>query len=119
MKTIKDVDMGLCFTVRTGSMKECGLMIKDTKKDMSDTVMVTLTREISKKEKLMVREYIYGLMAKSMTVNGVGELRTVMECGRVFLEIVTWVNGLIQKLMVMEFINGKMVIDLREAGINA
>ena len=42
----------------------------------------------------------------------------VMECGKVYLEIAIWDNGLIQKLMVMESINGKMAIDLKGVGIN-
>jgi hypothetical protein len=31
---------------------------------------------------------------------------------------VIWVNGLTQKLMDMEYISGKMEIDLKAAGIN-
>jgi hypothetical protein len=39
-----------------------------------------------------------------------------MECGGEYLEIVIWVNGKIVKLMVMEFINGKMETDMKEVG---
>lgn len=40
-----------------------------------------------------------------------------MECGKAFSVIVIWDSGKIQKHMVMEFINGKMGIDMKEAGI--
>ena len=74
-------------------MKETGLMIKGTRKDMSVIVMEILTKAIFRKEKLMVRESITGLMEKSMMGSGVRELKMAMVCGKVYLEIATWVNG--------------------------
>ena len=93
-------------------------MTRETKKDMSVIAMEIHTKVTSKKEKLMEKEYIIGQMEKSMMVNGGKESKMVMECGKVYLEIAIWDNGLIRKLMVMEFINGKMAIDLKVVGIN-
>ena len=93
-------------------------MIRETKKDMSVIVMAIHMKVIFRKEKLMARESITGQMAKSMMENGARELRMAMECGKVYLETAIWVNGLTQKLMDMEYINGKMEIDLRAAGTN-
>jgi hypothetical protein len=39
-----------------------------------------------------------------------------MVCGEVYLVILIWGNGKILKLMVMEFINGKMEIDMKDLG---
>ena len=39
-----------------------------------------------------------------------------MACGKVFSEILILDSGKIVKLMGMEFINGKMVIDLKDHG---
>jgi hypothetical protein len=85
---------------------------------MSVIQTVIPTKEISKKERHMVREFTTGLMEKSMMENGVRELRMAMACGRVYLEIAIWASGLTQKHMDMAYINGKMEIDLKEAGIN-
>ena len=93
-------------------------MTRETKKDMSVIVMEIHTKVIFRKEKLMARESITGLMGKSMMENGARELRMAMACGKVYLVTATWVNGLTQKLMDMEYINGKMEIDLKAAGIN-
>jgi hypothetical protein len=99
-------------------MKACGSMIKETKRDMSVIVMVIPMKVIFRKVKLMEREFIIGQTEKCMMENGVKELKMVMECGKVYSETVIWVNGLILKLMDMEYINGKMEIDLKEAGTN-
>jgi len=93
-------------------------MTRETKKDMSVIVMAIHMKVIFRKGKLMARESITGLMAKSMMGNGARELRMAMACGKVYLETAIWVNGLTQKLMDMEYINGKMEIDLKAAGIN-
>jgi len=74
-------------------MKETGLMIKGIRKDMSVIVMAILTKAIFRKEKLMAREFITGLMEKSMMVSGARELKMAMGCGKVYLEIATWGNG--------------------------
>ena len=99
-------------------MKATGLMTKETKKDMSVIQMAILMKETSRKEKHMARESITGLMEKFMMENGVKESRMAMACGKVYLEIAIWANGSTQKLMGMEFISGKMEIDLKVAGIN-
>ena len=65
---------------------------------------------IFRKEKLMARESITGQMAKSMMENGARELRMAMACGKVYLETAIWVNGLTQKLMDMEYINGYRIL---------
>ena len=93
-------------------------MTREIKKDMSVIVMEIHMKVIFRKGKLMARESITGLMAKSMMGNGARELRMAMACGKVYLETAIWVNGLTQKLMDMEYINGKMEIDLKAAGIN-
>ena len=93
-------------------------MIREIKKDMSVIAMEILMRVISRKVKLMVKEYIIGLMEKYMMANGVKELKMVMECGKESLVIAIWVNGSILKLMDMEYISGKMEIGLRVAGTN-
>lgn len=74
-------------------MKAVGLMIRETKKDMSVIVMAIHMKVIFRKEKLMERESITGQMAKSMMVNGVKELKMAMACGKVYLETAIWVNG--------------------------
>ena len=93
-------------------------MTRETKKDMSVIVMAIHMKVIFRKEKLMAMESITGLMGKSMMENGARELRMAMACGKVYLVTAIWANGLTQKLMDMEYINGKMEIDLKAAGIN-
>ena len=93
-------------------------MTKETRRGMSVIVMAILMKVIFKKERLMGKEFIIGQMEKSMMGNGAKELKMVMECGKVYLETAIWVNGLTQKLMDMEYINGKMEIDLKAAGTN-
>jgi hypothetical protein len=70
-------------------------------------------------EKLMGKESIVGLTAKSMTVNGEMESKKDMECGRVYLETRILGSGKILKLMGMVSINGKMVIDMKVKGGSA
>lgn len=74
-------------------MKVCGLMINEIKKDTKDIVMAIHTRAIFKKVKLMVKGSIIGQMERYMMVNGAKESKMVMECGKEYLEIVTWANG--------------------------
>ena len=49
-----------------------------------------------------------------MMENGPEESKTATECGKVYLVIAIWVNGKIVKLMEMEYINGRMVIDTKD-----
>lgn len=46
-------------------------------------------------------------------------LKKDMECGGEYLEILIQDNGKILKQMVMEFINGKMEIDMKGLGLIA
>ena len=64
----------------------------------------------------MEKEFITGQMVKYMTENGKMELKMDMGCGKEYLETVILVNGRIVKLMGMVSINGRMEIDLKEAG---
>ena len=59
------------------------------------------------------------IMAWSTMENGKKVSKMDMECGEVYLVIVTWDSGLRVKLMVMVFINGKTVIDMKDHGSNA
>ena len=45
------------------------------------------------------------------------EFRKDMGCGEAYLVILILDNGKIQKQMDMEFINGKMEIDLKDLGL--
>lgn len=93
MKIIKDQVMELWFIEKIEFMRECGLWIREIKKDMNDTAMVIHMKEILIKVKLMEKEFITGLMVKYMMVNGVKELKMVTECGKEYLVIVIWDNG--------------------------
>lgn len=99
-------------------MKAIGSMIREIRKDMSVIATATPTKAIFKKVKHMEKEFIAGLMEKFMMENGVKELKMAMECGKVYLEIAIWANGLTQKLTDTGYTNGKMGIDLRVAGTN-
>jgi len=79
--------------VKIESTKAIGLMIRETKKDMSVIVMAIHMKVIFRKEKLMAKESITGQMEKSMTVNGAKELKMAMECGKEYSETAIWVNG--------------------------
>jgi hypothetical protein len=93
MKIIKDQVMELWFTEKIEFMRECGLWIREIKKGMKDTAMAIHMKGIFKKVKLMVKEFIIGLMVKYMMENGVKELKMVTECGKEFLVTVIWDNG--------------------------
>ena len=80
--------------------------------------MVILIKVNIKMVKHMAKEYILGLMEKSMMVNGLMELRKVMVFGRVLMEILILANGRTARPMVMEYINGRMVIDMKANGNN-
>jgi hypothetical protein len=66
--------------------------------------------------KLMEKEFIIGLMERSMMENGEMELRKVMECGEAFLVIHISVNGRIVRQMDMEYTNGKMETGMKVLG---
>ena len=100
-------------------MKAIGQMIREMAKAMRGTRMGTLMKAIFKEVKLMAREYITGLTVKFMMANGVRESKTDMECGKAYLVTAIWDNGKILKHMAMGCINGKTVIDMKEAGTTA
>jgi len=83
---------------------------------MRDMLMEIPMKETLTQVKLTERESILGLMVKFMMENGSKGLKKAMECGEASLEIATWVSGRIAKLMAMEFISGRMGIDMRDPG---
>lgn len=72
-RRIKDMDLVLCFTIKTEFMKEGGKMIKDMEKVMRDIKTETDMKEIFKTAKLTGKEFIIGLMEKFMMENGIWE----------------------------------------------
>jgi hypothetical protein len=91
-------------------------MTRGNKRVMRDILMATGMKVISNQEKLMAKVYTIGPMERSTMVNGQEELRTDMACGGVSLEIATWDSGMKVKLMVMEYISGKMETDMKDHG---
>jgi hypothetical protein len=69
--------------------------------------------------RLMEKEFITGLMERSMMVSGGMGSRRAMACGEESLVIVISGNGKIVRLMDMEYISGKMEIDMRAVGLIA
>ena len=100
-------------------MKAIGQMIREMEKAMRGTRTETLMKAIFKEVRRMAREYITGLTAKFMMVNGARESKTDMECGKAYLATAIWDNGKTLKRMAMGCINGKTVIDMKEAGTTA
>jgi hypothetical protein len=78
--------------------------------------MVTFMKEIMRMENHMEEEYIDGLMMNHMKVSGIKDSSMDMASGKELMEIPILVSGKIQKLMVMEFIYGKMEIVMKENG---
>jgi hypothetical protein len=97
-------------------MKVNGKMITGKEKVWKNILMGINMKEISKKEKLTEKEFIIGKTEKFMTENGKMVLKKGTEYGKEYLEILISVNGKIVKQMVMEFTNGKMVIDMKVLG---
>jgi hypothetical protein len=83
---------------------------------MKCTQMVTFMKEIMRMENHMEEEYIDGLMMNHMKVSGIKDSNMDMAFGKELMEIPILVSGKIQKLMVMEFIYGKMEIVMKENG---
>jgi hypothetical protein len=83
---------------------------------MKCTQMVTFMKEIMRMENHMEEEYIDGLMMNHMKVSGIKDSSMDMASGKELMEIPILVSGKIQKLMVMEFIYGKMEIVMKENG---
>jgi hypothetical protein len=83
---------------------------------MKCTQMVTFMKEIMRMENHMEEEYIDGSMMNHMKVSGIKDSSMDMAFGKELMEIPILVSGKIQKLMVMEFIYGKMEIVMKENG---
>lgn len=97
-------------------MKDNGLMIRDTDMDTRCLQMVMYIKVAFVKVNRMVKGYIHGQMGKYMRVNGKWELKRVQVFGKVLLKTLILVNGLMGKQKDMEFIYGKIKINMRESG---
>lgn len=103
-------------TEKTEFTRDNGLMISARERAMRDTVTETLTKVTLWEEKLTEKEFILGLMEKSMTENGPKESKRAMECGGAYLETAIWVSGRIVRLTDMEFISGRMATATKVVG---
>jgi hypothetical protein len=112
----KEKDMESWFIEKIGFMKGNGSMILGKERVWKDIVMEINMKEIFIMVKLMEKEFIIGLMERSMMENGEMELRKVMECGEAFLVIHILVNGRIVRQMDMEYTNGKMETGMKVLG---
>ena len=112
----KEKDMESWFIEKIGFMKGNGSMILGKERVWKDIVMEINMKEIFIMVKLMEKEFIIGLMERSMMENGEMELRKVMECGEAFLVIHNSVNGRIVRQMDMEYTNGKMETGMKVLG---
>jgi hypothetical protein len=65
-----DMDMELWFIEKIEFMRDSGLMIREKAREWKDILMEINMKEIFIKEKLMVKEFIIGLMGKYMMENG-------------------------------------------------
>lgn len=67
-----DIDMGmeLWFIEKIEFMRDSGLMIREKAREWKDILMEINMKEIFIKEKLMVKEFIIGLMEKYMMGSG-------------------------------------------------
>lgn len=81
-----------------------------------DTAMEIDMKESSRITNLMVKAFTHGLTGRCTKASGRMDLKKGKGFGRVFSEIRTSVSGLKVKLMVTEFINGKMETDTKESG---
>lgn len=85
-------------------------------RDGKDILIKMFIMEISLMERLMAREFIYGLMEKFMMASGRKDLNMDMDYGKELKEILMLVNGNFHRHMDMGFIFGQMVIDMKENG---
>ena len=81
---------------------------------MKDTQMETDMKEISIKEKLMVKEFILGSMVKYMMETGYKEVKMDTEDGRVLKVMSTKEIGAITNAGDMGFTNGLTEISMKE-----
>lgn len=104
------------MVIMIGLMKEIGIRIFDMDKVMKDIKMVINMKVNFKTIKLMEKAYIGGEMVRDMMDSGKREVRMVMEYGQVIKEILILENGSKVRLKGMEFINGKMEINMKVSG---
>ena len=81
--------------------------------------ITTGMREISLMERHMEREFIHGIMQKSMMENGGMVSRKAMEYGKESLEIHILENGRTVKQKATEYISGRTETDMKENGLAA
>lgn len=116
LSIVKEMAGALCFTRKIVSMKVNGSMICVQVKVLRDIQMETDMKVTFKTEKQTVRVFTPGSMARYMMENGKMELKKVMVFGKECSEILISESGRIVKLMVMVYINGKTVIDMKVNG---
>lgn len=97
-------------------MRESGRMMSDMEKALKGIKTTINMKGNFKMEKLMVKGFILGSMEKYMMANGKMESKMDMVFGKEFLGILILESGRTARLMVMEFINGKMEISMKESG---
>jgi hypothetical protein len=108
--------MVLRFTRVNEFMKDNGKMTNGMVMAMKCSRMVTYIMAPIIKVNLMEKVYIPGQMAKSMTGSGSWASKMGMESGEVKEAIHILVSGLMVKLRVMEYIFGKIKINMKVNG---
>jgi hypothetical protein len=98
------------------SMKVSGSQMSDKDEALKDTQMETPTMVHSELGKRTVKEFINGVMGRSMMENGTMDLSMAMAFGRDSLGIHTLENGGILKQKDMGFIIGRLGIGTKENG---
>ena len=100
-------------------MKECGIKIINMEKDIKNLVMDPSIEVITSRVSLKVAADINGKTAKSMKDSGSMASSMALESGEEPKVILISENGDKERQMVMEFILGLMVIDMKENLSNA
>ena len=88
-------------------------MIKDMDMGIRIFLVVVFIKETILMENLKELDDMYGQMDNSIKVNGQMDLNKVKECGKGQKEINMLENGNLEKLKVLEYINGSMVICIK------
>lgn len=84
---------------------------------MKDIKMEMFILDNFKKERLMEKEITHGIIRqKFMMGNGLEASDKVMVYGKIIKVIHIWVSGKMGKQSVMEYLHGKMVINMKENG---
>ncbi len=96
-----------------------GTQTKEKVGVMKGLQTVMSIKENIKMAKHMEKEFSIGNMERFMMVNGFLEPKKAMGFGKVLKETLILGNGRIAKLKAMEYMFGKMEIDMRESGRRA